>query len=76
MLTVYMSMYIHIWLMALTVGRSRGTPHTVNRRETTEQGSANLCFVMLGTTFLTSYFEWTDNDFGNDNIVYLLVRLM
>jgi len=41
-----------------------------------EQGSENSCFVMLGTTFLTSDFKWTDNDFGNDNIVYLLVRLM
>ena len=44
--------------------------------DTGEQGSANSCFVMLGTSFLTGDFKWTDNDFGNDNIVYLLVRLM
>ena len=75
-------MYNHVFVnvySAITNGRYSEsiTWLTWNcEQRTVEQGSVNLCFVMLGTAFLTSDFKWTDNDFGNDNIVYLLVRLM
>ena len=56
---MYIPIYIQLLLMTDTVSPSRGSPETVKQggRGTVEQGSANSCFVMLGTAFLTSDFK-------------------